>query len=307
MRCKKHLSDLSSIAGVCATCLREKLFLLIEAQARLQQAQEQRRNSNANPPPIVFPHSVSPYASRRESDDTATWQPSRHGFTDQRFHASPQVGPSGELISGNEYTKKKNKNKNKNSGFSLVYRMFRSKSGNLDSDSESRMSNSDYQCDTTPSSSPSWFSTIIAGRRGKKNRSLSLDEATIGVRQRAARNCDRGMSPARYSDGENEEDFHGGCSGQSSPGWKQTPRRTPASRPCQRSGVKGGHSRNASGMTFCLSPLVWASPNQRWNQKGMAAEMVYPGENRSPAKSRLSFCKNRSRKLADLGRFHHNH
>nr|GMC79933.1 uncharacterized protein LOC109163965 [Ipomoea batatas] len=158
--------------------------------------------------------------------------------------------------------------------------LHKSKSGDLDSDSEPRASNSDDRCNTMPSSSPSWFSTILAGRRGKKTRSLSLDEATIGVRQRTLRNCDRGMSPARYSDEENEEDYQGGSSGQSSPAWKQTPRRTPA-------------------------------PNQRWNQKGMPPEIVYPGEIRSPAKSRFhnatSFCKNRSRKLADFGRSRHNH
>nr|GMC82511.1 uncharacterized protein LOC109163965 [Ipomoea batatas] len=179
--------------------------------------------------------------------------------------------------------------------------LHKAKSGDLESES-----NSDDRCDTMPSSSPSWFSTILAGRRGKKTRSLSLDEATIGVRQRTLRNCDRGMSPARYSDEENEEDYQGGSSGQSSPAWKQTPRRTPA---YQRGGGggKAGLSRNA----FCLSPLVWASPNQRWNQKGMPPEIVYPGEIRSPAKSRFhnatSFCKNRSRKLADFGRSRHNH
>ncbi|XP_019168243.1 PREDICTED: uncharacterized protein LOC109163965 [Ipomoea nil] len=303
MRCKKHLSDLSSVVGVCATCLREKLFVLIEAQAHLQQAQEQRRSSNADPAAarIVFPQSVSPYASRRESDTAATWCLSRHGLADQRFHATPQVGPTGELISGSEYANKKDKKKN--SRFSLFYHMFRSKSGDLDSDSERRVSNSDDRCNTMPSSSPSWFSTIVAGRRGRKTRSLSLDEATVGVRQRTLRNCDRGMSPARYSDEENEED----SSGQSSPAWKQTPRRTPA---YQRGGGggKAGLSRNA----FCLSPLVWASPNQRWSQKGMQPpEMAYPGEIRSPAKSRFhnatSFCKNRSRKLADFGRSRHNH
>nr|GMC91246.1 uncharacterized protein LOC109163965 [Ipomoea batatas] len=294
MRCKKHLSDLSSVVGVCATCLREKLFLLIEAQSHLH------RSSNAAPAPrIVFPQSVSPYASRRESDTAATWRLSRHGLADQRFHATPQVGPTGELISNKKDKKKKN------SRFSLFNHMFKSKSGDLESDSEPRASNSDDRCNTMPSSSPSWFSTILAGRRGKKTRSLSLDEATIGVRQRTLRNCDRGMSPARYSDEENEEDYQGGSSGQSSPAWKQTPRKTPAYQ--RGGGGKAGLSRNA----FCLSPLVWASPNQRWNQKGMPPEIVYPGEIRSPAKSRFhnatSFCKNRSRKLADFGRSRHNH
>ncbi|XP_039166756.1 uncharacterized protein LOC104442860 [Eucalyptus grandis] len=67
MKCKKHPGDLSSGAGVCASCLRERLFALMAAQAQAQaraqaQAQalahraaaaaaEEPRKSDAQPPP----------------------------------------------------------------------------------------------------------------------------------------------------------------------------------------------------------------------------------------------------------------
>nr|GMD65171.1 uncharacterized protein LOC109186495 [Ipomoea batatas] len=319
MRCKKHLSDLSSGVGVCASCLREKLFAVIltqaqaQAEARIQQRalQEEGRKSDTNPPVLVFPRSVSPYISRRKSDISA-WnqqhQTSRHSLADQRFYSTPQVGPNGAIIAGGEYSKKK-----KNYSFSLFYNLFRSKSLKPDSCSDPRVSNSDGpRADTTSSSSSSnqsWFSTIFSGRRKKQNRTFSLDEETIGGRRINCHNRDRGMSPARCSDDEEDQHCRGGSSGyssESSQGWKQTPRRTPAAPSSRRGNGRSSRGRNVSGMTFCLSPLVRASPNQHWNQKGMPPDMAYSGELRAPSsKSHLSsatsFCKNRSRKLADFG------
>uniref|UniRef100_M0ZN37 Uncharacterized protein n=1 Tax=Solanum tuberosum TaxID=4113 RepID=M0ZN37_SOLTU len=110
MRCKKHLSDLSSSVGVCASCLRERLFAVMAAQAQAQaQArvqvqqqlfQEDHRKSDGNPPPLMFPRSVSPYISRRKSD-TTPWQfqhNSLPSIRDQRFYSTPQVGPNGFRI-----------------------------------------------------------------------------------------------------------------------------------------------------------------------------------------------------------------
>lgn len=112
------------------------------------------------------------------------------------------------------------------------------------------------------------------------------------------------MSPAR--DANCEEDFEDSPSGTgSSPEWWK---RTPVSAGSVRRG-KGGHM---SGLAFCLSPLVRASPSRQWNQKkgGLPPDLGYSGEVRVAVKPHLStaasFCANRSRKLCDLGRVNHN-
>ncbi|KAI3444852.1 hypothetical protein Pfo_001517 [Paulownia fortunei] len=313
MRCKKHPADLSSSVGVCASCLRERLFSIMAAQAQAQaqkqaqlhQAQQDCRKSDTQqPPPLSFPRSVSPYISRRKSDtNTATWQ--LHGHH-QRFYSTPQVGPSGSIV----VEMKKNKKRSGGRFSSLFSGLFRSKSDKPDLDSRP-VSDPGVSVDSC-SASPSWFSTIIPGRLKKQIRTFSLDESTIRAPRKACRNRDRGMSPARYSDEEDDEHCHRGSSGyssESSQGWRQTPRRTPATM--RRGGGRGaGHSRNVSGLTFCLSPLVRASPNRHWNQKGVPPEKVVAGESRVPPKAHLSaaasFCKNRSRKLADFGRNNYN-
>lgn len=316
MGCKKHPVDLSSSVGVCASCLRERLFSVIAAQEQaLVQRQTQARGRedclkfDAQQPPLAFPRSVSPYISHRKSDTAAaTWQ--IHGH-DQRFFSTPQVGPTGSLTVDSTISKKK-----RASGrFSSIFTgLFRSKSGKPDLNSSqisdpaaSGQLNSRDSCNA----SPSWFSNIIPGRRKKQIRTLSLDENGICAQRRTCRNRDRGMSPVRYSD--EDEHCHGGSSGyssESSQGWKQTPRKTPAMR---RGGGRQGHSRNVSHLSFCLSPLVRASPNRHWNQMGVPPEMVVAsasGEIRVPAKPYLStaasFGKNRSRKLADFGRYNSN-
>ncbi|KAL2892620.1 Protein CFT1 [Bienertia sinuspersici] len=122
MRCKKHLSDLSSSIGVCATCLRQRLFSLLEAQS-IPNSISENPNPNNNhqsisslhhhhhqeqPPPLIFPRSVSPYITRRKSD-----QPDNKPII-QRFYSTPQVDPT--------------QKKKKNSRFSLISKLFRSKS-----------------------------------------------------------------------------------------------------------------------------------------------------------------------------------
>ncbi|KAK6117764.1 hypothetical protein DH2020_048493 [Rehmannia glutinosa] len=305
MRCKKHPTDVSSTVGVCASCLRERLFAIIAAQAQaqaLKQAQQDCRKSDTQlPPPLSFPRSVSPYISRRKSDtSTATWQSHGHHH---RFHSTPQVGPTGSIT----VEIKKDTAKSKGGRFSSLFLgLFRSKS-NKPGFGSGPISDPGVSVDSC-STSPSWFSTIITGRRKKKIRTFSTDESKSGAQRRICRDRDRGMSPARYSD-DADEHCHGGSSGyssESSQGWRQTPRRTPASM--RRGGGKvSGHSKNVSGLTFCLSPLVRPSPNHHRNQKGVPPEMVVSGESRVPTKPHFSaaasFCKNRSRKLADFGRY----
>ncbi|KAL3613641.1 hypothetical protein CASFOL_041715 [Castilleja foliolosa] len=291
MRCKKHPTDLSSSVGVCAACLRERLLTVMAAQAqahiRAQAQQDCRKSHNSQQPtPLSFPRSVSPYISRRKSDTgAATWQQSHH---QQRFHSTPQVGPT-QLEMGRDKTTKSSRGGRMLS--SLFLGFFRSKSDKpgLDTGRDPGI-----PADTC-SASPSWFSAIIRRRRKKQNRGFWMDEGPTG--RNSGFNRDHGMSPARYT---NDEDSHGGLSGYSSEmsqGWRQTPSRTPVAT--RRGGERGyGHSRNVSGLGFCLSPLVRPSPNRNWNQKGMPPEVVVAGESTA-----ASFCKNRSPKLADFGRY----
>ncbi|KAH6755088.1 hypothetical protein C2S52_018534 [Perilla frutescens var. hirtella] len=294
MRCKKHPADQSCSVGVCASCLRERLVAVIavqaQAQALKQALQDCRKSDSQLPQPLSFPRSVSPYISRRKSDTAAaTWRP--------LFYSTPQVGPNASFTVEIK--------SNKKSRFSSLFRgLFRSKTDNkpdFDVDPVSDPTVSINSC----SASPAWFPSIISGRRKKKVSTFSIDESAI----RTGRNRGRGMSPVRNADHEDEH-CHGGSSGNSSDsqGWRQTPRRTPAST---RRGGGGGkaaaHSKSLSGLTFCLSPLLRPSPNHHWNQKVAPPEAAVAGDPRATPKPYLStaasFCKNRSRKLADFGRF----
>ncbi|CAH9127199.1 unnamed protein product [Cuscuta epithymum] len=305
MRCKKHFSDLSSADGVCASCLREKLFTLVAAQSsHIQQqkfqAPEDRRTSDVViQPPLFFPRSVSPYISRRNSD-TSPWH--LHPRHEQRFYFTPQIGPNGKIDEGDEYSKKK-----RNYGFSMLYNLFNLRSK---PDSDPVASGHGEPC-AVNSSSASWISSIFSGLRKKQHRTFSLDESAAGGKRRSCRNFNRGMSPERYSDDFGDEHCHGGSSGYSSESpqrWKQTPRRrTVAPTPSRRSGGRPKVARSISGMTFCLSPLVRPSPNRQWNQKGMPLDMVFSGDLRAPVKSPVMLCKNGSKKIADFGRVNRNH
>lgn len=316
MRCKKHPCELSSSVGVCASCLRERLSSLIAAQAHVQaqgQAQAQLqlhaqlsraqsraavaddpRKSDTNltpPPPLLFPRSVSPYVSRRKSED-ATWQ--HNDLQDRRFYSTPQVGPTytSDTTAG-AYRKKNGK-------FSLWSNLFRSRSDKFESDH--RVSSRESCHPPSSSQSPSWFSAIFSGRRKKQSRLFVLEEPA-NVDRKPRHRAPRGMSPAGTADSDEDCDRSPSVSGYSSETW-----RSPALASVRR--TRPGHSRNVSGITFCLSPLVRASPSRQWNQKNLPQDMAVSGETRVSAMPHLStaalFCKNRSRKLADFGRVNHN-
>ncbi|XVF22915.1 hypothetical protein REPUB_Repub12eG0212000 [Reevesia pubescens] len=299
MRCKKHLTDLSSSVGVCATCLRERLIVLIatqaEVQAQAQHAQlvcaaEDRWKSD--PPPLFFPRSVSPYVSRRKSDEnSATW------IHHQRFHSTPQVGPtysSATTTTDFEVATKSSKKKNR---FSLFSNLFKSRSEKFNS--VPRVHYHRESCDEASSSS-SWFSAIFAVRRKKLQSLMTSHVEEIGQfgpdDRRSCRIIERGMSPAIEADSGVECD-RSPCGSPSEvwPRWKRTP--TAARR--SRSGP-----RNLSVLAFCVSPLVRASPNWRRNQN--LGELSFPDEVRPPMNPHLAtaagHCANRSRKLADFGR-----
>nr|DAD47563.1 TPA_asm: hypothetical protein HUJ06_017500 [Nelumbo nucifera] len=248
MRCQKHLSDLSSSVGVCASCLRERLFVLIAAQARAQA--EECRKSDPHPQPLVFPRSVSPYVCRRSDD--SSWH---HNHFDQRFYSTPQVGPTSNTAA---YGRKK-----KHSKFSLFTSLFTSRSDDhrrKHDPHESRISRASRDSISTLSSSPissSWFSSILPGRRKKQSRLFSFDETTtttttVTGSRRPCRARDRGMSPAKDNDDDPYyEDYDG------SP-WAS------------------GYSSDAS-----------QSRRNHPHRLSTAA----------------SFCANRSRKLADFGKY----
>ncbi|KAL5799086.1 hypothetical protein ACOSQ2_003906 [Xanthoceras sorbifolium] len=323
MRCKKHLSDLSSSVGVCASCLRERLLALIAAQAQAQHQASQLNQSHSRaatiderlkqdqPPPLVFPRSVSPYVTRRKSDPAvaANWSSSHH----HRFYSTPQVGPtsngyystsSAATTTGNFASKKKT------SKFSLFSNLFKSRSDKYNSDLKNSDPRDPYRdsCET----SSSFFSTVFSSRRKKQSTVSDLDNPTAGDR-RDCRISNRGMSPERGTEIDEDCDRSPWGSGGSSEECRKTPMSTAqvAVRK-SRNGHHHHHSRNVSGLTFCLSPLVRASPNRLWNQKGgLPPDMAFSGDLRAPSAkphlaSAASLCANRSRKLADFGRVNHN-
>ncbi|GKV12675.1 hypothetical protein SLEP1_g23795 [Rubroshorea leprosula] len=303
MTCKKHPTDLSSSVGVCASCLTERLLSLIAAQEQVHL--EDHRKSD--PPQINFPRSVSPYVSRRKSD--VSW-PHHHYHHLLRFHSTPQVGPTyttttttTDFAASTSFNKKKGR-------FSLISNLFRPRSEKLNLDPRVDPHRDSYE-EPSSSQSSSWFSAIFSGRRKKQqSRMFYMDtEEPAAGEWRSCRVVDRGMSPVRRENTEDEDGDRStyGSSQEASPGWRW--RRTPVA--CRRGKAACGQGRNVSRLAFCMSPLVRASPNRHWNQKGgLPPEIAFTGEIRAPVKpcpaAAAPFCKNRSRKLADFGRVHHN-
>ncbi|KAI3796514.1 hypothetical protein L1987_39187 [Smallanthus sonchifolius] len=321
MRCKKHSTDLSSIDGVCASCLRERLIkvILAQEQSDAQLQAQNHSNSNTNPP---FPRTVSPYISHRKSDNPANpvvgvQRPHNkpylnHSNSDQRFYNSPQIAVNTGGCIGGTSSNKKTKSLIRFYSFSNLFRS-NGRDGDTDSNHRASISTSGEPSGaagkpTSVTSSPLWYSNALPGAGSRqKNKSFHVNDssttaASSGVRkQRCVR--DRGMSPARSSDG-GENEFSDGSSGyESEESFKQTPKKTPS----HQTGRRRGGQRSVSEMLFCLSPLVRASPNRLWSMKGKPPlDGVFSGDNRLPAVPHLanakSFCANRSRKLADFGR-----
>ncbi|XP_030514995.1 uncharacterized protein LOC115728758 [Rhodamnia argentea] len=327
MKCKKHPVDLSSAVGVCATCLRERLFALIAAQAQAEAlsharprarpcAADDRLEPDPQPPPHqAFPHSVSPYISHRKSD-AAVCARGGGGGGHHRFYSTPQVGPAyrySDAVGGFVPSEPRKKKRGK---FSLLAILFsKSRSEKFDSELGPRFSSDSDpghrghrdSCRATPASS-SWFSFLH--RRGKSQpRGFSAEDSVSAFESRRPRPVsNRGMSPERGEesddeDRENRSPLGSGYASESSRG----PRRTPPAGPPLRART-GLHSRNVSGLSFCLSPLVRPSPARQWNHQkcGFQPETGYSGEIRGPAHPHLStaasYRGNRSRKLADFGR-----
>lgn len=295
MTCKKHLQDLTSTVGVCASCLRERLEAHVQAQSQAQaqpvrvvpRSSDELRKPEPNPPPLTFPRSVSPYVSCRKSD--------RDRRLDRLFYSTPQVGPgfsSSACDGGRTGSSKKRLGK-----FWILSYLFQSRSNKHEISSRE-------SCDPTSSSSaasPSRFSMILPARRQNHHE----DSPARG--RRLCQQPDRGI-PTENSNSELfnglEQSYPGiGCLSEESP--QRRLHHTPPSVKRSRLGSAG---KSLSGMVICLSPLVRASPNRHWSQKGLTQELGAPvvGGAHNHIPTAASFCTNRSRKLADFGKVSHN-
>ncbi|XP_076950261.1 uncharacterized protein LOC143623181 [Bidens hawaiensis] len=293
MRCKKHNSDLSSIVGVCASCLRERLLKVIvaeeQAQAQAQSQPQNQRYSNTNT--NTNTNQQPPRSGVNRTNSVATVQrPNNkprldHSLSDQWFYNSPQVtiNTGGGCIGGGGSS---NKKKNSLIRFSSFSNLFKSNAREGDAESTSGEPSGAAGKPTSVTSSPMWFSNSR-----HKNKAVYVNESVR--KQRYVR--DRGVSPVGSSD--DEEEVSGGSSGyESAESLKNTPKKTPSRQTVRRTGGQSG----VFGLVFCLSPLVRASPHRVWNLKGKPP--VDNGDFRPSLSNVKSFCANRSRKLADFGR-----
>ncbi|XP_077247230.1 uncharacterized protein LOC143886943 [Tasmannia lanceolata] len=119
-------------------------------------------------------------------------------------------------------------------------------------------------CKASSSSSSSWFSSLLSGRRKKK----------------------KGK--------ENE--------GKGSPIGSDYSSETPTGRRKLTPDTRRGHTRSVSGISLYLSPLVRASPKEK-NRPEVGFSGEIPSPNRRHFLAGGSVCANRSRKLADFGRY----
>lgn len=296
MKCKKHQNDYT--IGVCASCLRERLFALISDQARDEHKELEEHQHR----PLILPRSVSPYACRRNfsSANLRHHGQMHHSMSEQRFFATPQAWTStgDDVVHDGDGMKKKKKSR-----FSVISKLFRSKSDKVRMEATMAASNSG-DSDAISSASPSWFTTMLSTNKKKKSRLFTLHKSVSrAADSRGGTNGHRDRGPEACED----EDSFERCSGyssESSYGYKKTPRKSVES--ARRSGAGlPSHSRNVSGLSnSSLNPLVRASSNQ----KGMLTQF---SDIRLPAKTQLSsapsLCSNRSRKHGDYGRLNHDH
>ncbi|CAE6049609.1 unnamed protein product [Arabidopsis arenosa] len=315
MRCKRHTVDFSSSIGVCASCLRERLFSLAVSTAASENDDNDHRHSRISPPPLRFPRSVSPYVAPRKSD-AGTGTGDSVASSNNRFFATPQVvdhsygggGGGGRGSSSSEKVFESDRSfKKKKSGLSRFSSFFRTRSDDYDSRRDS-CDASTFSQSSSSTTSRSWFSKVLTVRSKKQSTTttcyiedLIASESDHHHQNRPRQRYCRGMSPAGDSAANDE-------SVEESPGRL---RRTPAmGTPGRKKTATIGIGRSVSGMAFCLSPLVRAKPNcaSNWKAK-FPPDFGYSGELKSPAKPHLStaasFCGNRSKKLVDLGRVDH--
>lgn len=285
MRCKKHIPDLTSTVGVCASCLRERLQALLDAQLQSSSfidhvvsddnhhRRQKKPDLNPPPPQPTFPRSVSPYVTRRR---------------DHQFHSTPQLDQAfPATCNGGAVSTKR-----KLGRLWILSNIFRSRSNKTDNSSRESYVPSSTTTATPPPST--WYSTILTPQQ--QNHAVND--------RRKCRISDRGASPADNTpenfvneiDGRNRSES--GLSTEPSP---QRIQQTTATTAARRSRL-GPAGKSLTSLALCLSPLVRASPNRQWNSshKGLAQELGVSGAHH--ISTATTFCSNRSRKLADFGR-----
>ncbi|KAL4336403.1 hypothetical protein S245_038943 [Arachis hypogaea] len=286
MKCQKHVPDSTSDIGVCATCLRERLQVILAAQTQAQaqtedededqpaealassdhsnNQSEKNADEKKNPPPI----NANDFVGRKDNDN------------DKVIYSTPQVGPPFS-VTATECDGKTPKRK-----FGRFWNptsLFRTKSNVTE--------NSNRELTTTYRS---WMSMIFHDRR---------------------KNNGGGASNFRQSDRESEGfsseiDGHGRSSSTESRISRETSpksRNQAAPAPARQSrSLQAG--KRVFNWRLCLSPMVRANSNQHLvhNHKGTLQESgasVGGGAQKIRFISAASFSCSRSKKLAHFGRF----
>ncbi|KAI4372662.1 hypothetical protein MLD38_010865 [Melastoma candidum] len=319
MRCKKHPGDPSGDPGVCASCLRERLFVLITTQSQaelhdltLHPPDDDCQRHSLPPiprPQLLLPCSVSPTVVKRHRKSSSYCdQPVHLPHRPRRpFFGTPQVGPT--FSSNPVYEPSDFVPVRKPSRFSLLL-------GFLPGNRSDRVRGAVLH-NPHPTSQPSPSSSIFAFWRKKQSRassSTAASSASAFRRKRTTVVSNRGMSPAGASDHEEDREVDGYASEDYPNSWRRSPGPFTPMTTARRKTTNTPHPRNLPGFVFCLSPMVRASPSGNRGKKACvgAAEVGLSGEVRvAPAKGRrqsvdAALCKNRSRKLADMGRGAHN-
>ncbi|KAL5063068.1 hypothetical protein RYX36_024805 [Vicia faba] len=277
MRCKKHLPDISSTVGVCASCLRERLLKIVETQAQPSRVSVSEPKLPSLEP--IFPRSVSPYVNHRKSDDRRR---------EVLFQSTP-YGDRGLSAACDEAATQSSKRRIRK--FWILTDLYRPRS----SKTEISSGESSEPSSSVSSRSLTWLSAILPLRR--KNNRVSD--------QRRCRELDRGATPVDKDYFEARDQSELGTSLESSPYRIKTATTTAVTARRSRLGYAG---KSLASMALCLSPMVRASPNRNWsnhNHKGFSQELGVGGVHH--ISSAASLCANRSKKLVDLGRVAHNH
>ncbi|CAL5195337.1 unnamed protein product [Lathyrus oleraceus] len=277
MRCKKHLPDISSTVGVCASCLRERLLkIVVESQAQPSHLSV----SETKPPSLqpIFPRSASPFVTHRKSDDCRQ---------EVLFQSTP---PGDRGLSAACDGAATQSSKRRIRKFWILSDLYRPRPRSSKTDNSSGKSCEPSSSSVSPRSL-TWLSIILPVRR--QNNRVSD--------QRRCRELDRGATPVDNFEGRDQSEL--GTSLESSPYRNKTTAAVTArrSRLCHA-------GKSLASMALCLSPLVRASPNRNWsnhNHKGFSHELGVGGVQH--ISTAASFCTNRSKKLVDFGRVAQNH
>ncbi|CAM8971857.1 unnamed protein product [Rhodiola kirilowii] len=252
MRCRNHLYDVSSCVGVCASCLRERLSDMIDAEAHMSFAAfENRQKQHSHPPPpLLFPRSVSPYTFKRDLDDVEAKH--RWMLPDRRFFSTPQYEITSASKSMKEHTT------TTASKFAVITKLFKSKSQKLNKEDKIASPTS------ISVSTPRWFPSL---RRKSKFEQSTPDQTPNSNNQRI------GISPSRTS-----------FDTPSGHPWKKKSNSSASSRRIKS-------TTNFTGMIFGLSPIIQPSPIRLHSHKRYTSDTAFgsfSGELMVPVKATMS-------------------